>query len=377
MKKRTVSLLVLLCLGIFTGDVSAQEQKSKMSPLYMAALGENSRTWSIVMLDPSADGPERLTDDKFDEISPTVSADGRYLMFLRGSFADDTPLTYHLLDLECHPDCDPTPLTDEVNELADLRWSPVAPVLVGWGKDNALWLVDVEENTVEKIIGGKWNAYPAWSPDGEMIVVSSDVVPPDSTLSDDIQVIPAQLGVDASDRINLTYSGLFTEEIRPSFSPDGSSIAYLTQNIMGDEADPFYDNPNALITIEADCIDDAPDACLDSRLLMSKDGHTVIDYAWSPDSQYIAYLVGFPFDTQNRKGDLYIVDVESGDVEQITEDETTGAFTWSPDSSALVYERITDSSYDVYIASATGDFKPGALLEGFRASATPCWSPRY
>jgi Tol biopolymer transport system component len=329
------------------------------------------------MLDPSADGPERLTDDEWDEISPSVSADGRYLMFLRGSFADDIPLTYHLLDLDCHPDCEPTPLADEVNELADLRWSPVAPVLVGWGKDNALWLVDVEENTVEILIGGKWNAYPAWSPDGEMIVVSSDVVPPESMLSDDIQVIPAQLGVGASDRINLTYSGLFTEEVRPSFSPDGAYIAYLTQNIMGDEADPFYDNPNALITIEANCIDDAPDACLDSRQLMSEDEHTVIDYVWSPDSQYIAYLVGFPFDPENRNGDLYVVEIESGDVEQITEDQTTGVFTWAPNSTAIVYERITETSYDVYMASPTNDFKPGAVLDGFRASATPYWSPRH
>lgn len=184
-------------------------QDEALPSLFVAALGQRKDTSSIVMLDPQAGSPEYLTDDEFDEIAPSVSADGRFVLFLRGDFSTNDPLTYYVLDRECLPVCEPRPLPDEVNELADLRWSPVGPQLVAWGKDNAVWLIDVKKNSVKPIIGGKWNANPDWSPDGKMIVVSSDVVPPDAALSDDIQIIPANPGAREEDRINLTYSGLF------------------------------------------------------------------------------------------------------------------------------------------------------------------------
>jgi Tol biopolymer transport system component len=194
MSQRLLLAFLGVCLWLLADVSAAQETETDTAsvPLFVAALGRNSSTWSIVMLDPQAGGPERLTNDQYDEILPLPSADGRYVAFLRGHFETDDPLEYYVLDRDCLPECEPRRLPDGAQGLRDLRWSPIAPQLVGWGVDNALWLVDIEEDTVEQIIGGKWNAYPAWSPDGAMIVMSSDVVPEDAVLSDDIQVIPAQ-----------------------------------------------------------------------------------------------------------------------------------------------------------------------------------------
>jgi Tol biopolymer transport system component len=372
-RKRLLLALVGLILFGSVGVVSAQNTPNKQTPLFVAALGQTKKTWSIVMLDPAADGPEYLTDDQFDEIGPLVSADGRYVVFLRGDFKTNDPLEYYILDRSCARKCQPKPLPDKVNELRDLVWSPVGPQLVAWGLDNAVWLIDVEENTVEQVIAGSWYAYPSWSPDGSTIVVTSDMVPPDAMLSDDIQLIPAEVGVDDSKRINLTYSGLFVEDIHPQYSPDGAWIAYTTRNISDDTKDAFQDNPFALLLLDTNCIK-KPTTCPDTRRLVSKDGHMVSAFAWSPDGQTIAYMDGDPLIPDDRYGNLWTVDVQSGKTHQLTDGKTTGSFSWSPDSAAVVYERITDSSYDVYLAFVNGKRDPGPVLTGFRASATPYWA---
>jgi Tol biopolymer transport system component len=258
--------------------------------------------------------------------------------------------------------------------MRDLVWSPLEPKLLAWGKDNAVWQIDVETNKVEQVIGGKWNAEPSWSPDGSMIVVSSDVVPPDAQLSDDIQIIPAEIGSQEEDRINLTYSGAFVEDVNPHFSPDGEHIAYTTRNMMDDRTDPFYESPYGLLMIDADCIKKTS-TCLDSRQLLSKKGQDITRFAWSPDSQYIAYIVSDdPMNLDNSYGDLWLVDVTTGKTRQVTSSKTTGTFSWAPDSSAVVFERVTDSSYDVYLAFVNDKRDPGPVLTGFRASATPYWA---
>jgi Tol biopolymer transport system component len=370
--------MIAIIVGLFTGAAGAQAQDRRISPLFVAALGERSKTWSIVMLNPAAGGPQRLTDDRYDEIMPTASANGRYVLFLRGDLNSNDPLEYYLLDRDCLPDCQPRRLPADAQGLTDLRWAPEAPHLIGWGIDNAIWLIDVEADAVKRIIGGKWNAFPAWSPDGEMIVVASDVVPPGDAVTDDIQVFPVGGDPDEkeADRVNLTYSGELVEETRPSYSPDGQWIAYLTRNLMDDAPDPFGQSSAALLMLEAGCVDE-PDTCLDTRQPLSLEDQTVVDFRWSPDSQFIAYRVGDPFGG-NDPGELWVIDVAERDAWSIT--DTAGRFSWAPDSTALVYENITNSSFDVYLAAIardkSGDLltEPGPVLKGFRASATPHWA---
>lgn len=369
---RTLFLTGLLTLLGLPVSISAAQDAPQIAPLFVAAVGGQKNTWSIVMLDPAADGPQYLTDDTYDEIAPIASVDGRYVIFQRGDFSIDAPFTYYILDRDCLPDCEAQPLPAEVNEMRDLQWSPVAPELVAWGKDNAVWLIDIPTNSVEQIIGGKWNAKPTWSPDGNGIVVSSDVVPEGDMLSDDIQVFPAQPGQTEADRINLTYSGLFVEDVNPHFSPDSRYIAYRTRMLIPDTGDDFANSPFGLLTIESACINQVS-TCLSTRVLRSNEGQEVQRFSWSPNGRFIAYLTGNEA-TGEQVGDLWIVSVETGLTTQLTEGKTTGSFTWAPDSSTIAYEHISDGIFDVYLVFLDGRREPGPVLNGFRGSATPYWS---
>ena len=100
-RQHTLSLLaVLTILALSIGKAAAQEPPTSI-PLFMAAVGAQNNTWSIVMLDPTADEPQYLTDDTYDEIAPIASVDSRYVIFLRGDFTTDAPFTYYILDREC------------------------------------------------------------------------------------------------------------------------------------------------------------------------------------------------------------------------------------------------------------------------------------
>src|SRR5574342_369426 len=105
-KSLLLALIGLILLG-GVGVVSAQNTPNKQTPLFVAALGQTKKTWSIVILDPAAGGPAYLTDDQFDEVAPLVSADGRYVVFLRGDFRTNDPLQYYILDRSCTRKCQP------------------------------------------------------------------------------------------------------------------------------------------------------------------------------------------------------------------------------------------------------------------------------
>jgi Tol biopolymer transport system component len=297
------------------------------------------------------------------------------VLYWRADAGEDAP-AYFVIDLACWPGCEATSLPATANDLKHLRWSPTAPQLVAWGPENAIWLVDVETNTVTQVIGGHWNAFPAWSPDGSSIVFSSDLAPNGEILSDDIQIMPVD-GSEA-DLVNLTFQPFFVEETMPRYSPDGRRIAYVTNSLMPVEQDAFSEISFGLFVIDAACIDNAPDACLESRRLLSAEDH-VVDmvggYEWSPDGQYIAYVDGGLF--TGGYGSIWVVEVETGEVWAITDGVSDCCIVWGPDGETLLFWRSGEESQDVYIAWVDGREEPRILAPTLVASASPYWVPMY
>jgi TolB protein len=94
--------------------------------------------------------------------------------------------------------------------------------------------------------------------------------------------------------------------------------------------------------------------------------------AASPDGKRIAFA-----SNRNRFWDLYLMDLASGAVTQLTDTpEYEGAPTWSPDGTFLAYEAYRGDNLDLVIGPATDPLQDAVLLTSSPASEhSPAWAP--
>jgi TolB protein len=92
----------------------------------------------------------------------------------------------------------------------------------------------------------------------------------------------------------------------------------------------------------------------------------------SPDGQRVAF-------TSNRSGfwDLYLLDLESGDVTQLTNTpEYEGAPTWSPDGTFMAFEAYEDENLNIFVGRATDPLsEPIPLTTSWSSDHSPAWAP--
>lgn len=147
---------------------------------------------------------------------------------------------------------------------------------------------------------------------------------------------------DGSAETNLTAAPTSTE-IEPAASPDGSRIAYAS-----DQAGPGWDIYTML-----------PDGS-DVQNLSNSPDHTDLDPTWSPDGQKIAFVRG--------ADSLYVMDSDGGNPQWL------GILgrdpSWSPDGSRLAYT----SSNSLHVADADGSNPTDISLAGWQ-DLQPSWSP--
>ena len=201
---------------------------------------------------------------------------------------------------------------------------------------------------------------PSWSPDGSRIAFDSIRNGQDY----DIYVMSA----DGSDVTPLTDTP--SQDVFPAWSPDGSRIAFVS---LRDEPDP------------AGCYPD----CNWEIYVMNADGSGVTrltndpaeDFGptWSPDGARIA------FDSYRDGGyNLYVMDADGGGVRQLT-DSPAGNVNpaWSPDGRRIAFtsvradpnpETCDPCNWEIYVMDADGQ---GAtrLTENAAVDEYPTWSP--
>jgi Tol biopolymer transport system component len=153
---------------------------------------------------------------------------------------------------------------------------------------------------------------------------------------------------DGSDRIRLTDTlGL---DIDPSWSPDGSQIAFRSTR---DGQDEIY-----IMSADGSCQRDLTNSPADDR-----------SPAWSPDGARIAFDHFFDDGYQ----DIAAINVDGSGLRRLT--DAQGEYpAWSPDGSEIAFASVRDGDYDIYVMNADGTDQR-AITHNSTYDMYPAWSP--
>lgn len=198
---------------------------------------------------------------------------------------------------------------------------------------STIYISDYANESTRQMTNGKAkDANPKWSPDGKTIAFSS-------TRNGKPQLFILPIDGGEADQLTDLKQGVGDF----AWSPDGSNIAFT--------AGPTFEG------------DAPPD--------LTKEVYRVKRYVYRFDA--MGYLDGV---VQN----LYVVDVASGEVKQLTDDETNnGNPRWSPDGSKILYDASmrTDTERAVFPTMYMTDLDGNneAVLDGWGVVASASFTP--
>ncbi len=232
----------------------------------------------------------------------------------------------------------------ELPDLLPIKWSPDNKYLVyhapqADGSENDIYVLELAGGKITDITKDSpvWDAFPDWSPDGSLIAFTSDRAPEGKAL-DDVWIMQP----DGSGLVNLTNNGQDWEDYHPAWSPDGKSIAFFRGGSLFNEN--AEGGPAGLWVMDADG--------KDQRLVTAVETFRAFGApVWSPDSQYLAYILGM-----DQEQDVWVVSSAGGDPVNVSNMSGEKSYiSWSPDSKAFSFTNDDNTADTLFIYIALPD----------------------
>jgi len=253
-------------------------------------------------------------------------------------------------------------------EASDMEWSYDGSRLAFTGADGNLWVVGEGEWPPRRVTGfTAWDSCeavrPSWSPDGSEIAFQVDGGERETALPSSVRIVDLRTGdiqIAVSTPDPERYIGEpFVEYGHPAVSPDGSRIAFVTSRQRG-----RLPGPVAAVA----------DVCLVGRnggRIEVLTGGTGIyaEPTWAPDGAKLAYRQ----DHENGESGLCTMEVSSRHASELY--RAAGpirGICWSPDGDMLAFQVGEDPSSRVWVVRPDGSGRR-PILGGAMASTHPTW----
>jgi TolB protein len=298
--------------------------------------------FELYLADSEGTDQTQLTDLGGVSYLPKQSPNGRYLVF---QYYDPyTELSdFFLVDL--HNGYQVSALTSGGTLVvpSEVSWSPDSKSITygdtqADGSEMDVYQLEIASGSIMDLTDNcdVWDAFPAWSPTGRVIAFVSDRLEIDCSSKQTDEIWLIDLETDQLRQLTNNHEYLW-EDVYPSWSPDGTRLAFYRFAYGGEE---YPGGIQGLWTLEISTMDEELQVELPTKTF----GDSPI---WSPDGKYIAYLNG-----TLDENDIWIASVEGHDPIQLTDlpgSETLPS--WSPDSKSLLFTYEKEGAFHLAVVS--------------------------